>query len=122
MGQDFGTMMAIEAANGISRLEGPVPGPAIYPGEIDHGLVATKLDAIEREISVSLTMKRLLCTSLLITPVTSAGCSQLAERYFVLKVINKPVPDFELKAIDGEKVRLSQFRGRPVVLAFWSEH
>ena len=99
-----------------------MPGLSVYPGEIDYGLVATELDAIEREISVSLTMKRLLCTSLLITPVTSAGCSRLAERYFVLKVINKPVPDFELKAIDGEKVRLSQFRGRPVVLAFWSHH
>ena len=32
------------------------------------------------------------------------------------------VPDFELTAIDGAKVRLSHYRGRPVVLAFWSHH
>ena len=71
---------------------------------------------------MSLTMKRLLCTSLLLASVASAGCHQLAEGYFVWKVKNKPVPDFELTAIDGEKVRLSQYRGRPVVLAFWSHH
>ena len=77
---------------------------------------------INKETLMSLTMKRLLCTSLLLGTVASAGCSRLAERYFISKVQDKPVPDFELTAIDGEKVRLSQFRGRPVVLAFWSEH
>ena len=71
---------------------------------------------------MSLTMKRLLYTSLLLATVTPAGCNQLAERHFVLKVKNKPVSDFELTAIDGEKVRLSHYRGRPVVLAFWSHH
>ncbi len=71
---------------------------------------------------MSLTMKRLLYTSLLLATVASAGCSQLAERIFIWRVKNKPVPDFELTAIDGEKVRLSHYRGRPVVLAFWSHH
>ena len=71
---------------------------------------------------MSLTMKRLVCTSLLLATVASAGCHQLAEGYFVWTVRNKPVPDFELTAIDGEKVRLSHYRGRPVVLAFWSHH
>ena len=66
---------------------------------------------------MSLTMKRLLCTSLLLGTVTSAGCSQLAEGYFVWNVKNKPVPDFELTAIDGATVRLSDYRGRPVLLA-----
>ncbi len=27
-------------------------------------------------------------------------------------------PDFELKDVEGKSVRLSDFRGRPVVLAF----
>lgn len=88
----------------------------------DHFEASTERSAQERETTVSLTMKRLLCTSLLLATVTSAGCSQLAERYFIWNVKNKPVPDFELTAIDGAKVRLSHYRGRPVVLAFWSHH
>jgi thioredoxin-dependent peroxiredoxin len=31
----------------------------------------------------------------------------------------KPAPDFELLSDDGEKVKLSSFRGRPVVLYFY---
>ena len=31
----------------------------------------------------------------------------------------KPAPDFELKTDEGESVRLSDFRGRPVVLYFY---
>jgi peroxiredoxin Q/BCP len=31
----------------------------------------------------------------------------------------KPAPDFELEGDSGEKVKLSQFRGRPVVLYFY---
>ncbi len=27
-------------------------------------------------------------------------------------------PDFELKDVDGKSIRLSDFRGKPVVLAF----
>ena len=29
-----------------------------------------------------------------------------------------PAPDFELRGVDGESVRLSDFRGRPVVVTF----
>ncbi len=29
-----------------------------------------------------------------------------------------PAPDFELEDVQGNKVRLSEFRGKPVVLAF----
>lgn len=32
---------------------------------------------------------------------------------------NKPAPDFELTALDGTRVRLSELRGKPVVLAFF---
>ena len=31
-----------------------------------------------------------------------------------------PAPDFSLKALDGTQVRLSDFKGRPVVLNFWA--
>lgn len=30
----------------------------------------------------------------------------------------EPAPDFELKDVEGRAVRLSDFRGKPVVLAF----
>ncbi len=30
----------------------------------------------------------------------------------------EPAPDFELTDINGQRIRLSNFRGKPVVLAF----
>jgi len=35
-------------------------------------------------------------------------------------LLNKPAPDFELKTLDGRRVRLSSLRGQPVVLSFWA--
>lgn len=32
--------------------------------------------------------------------------------------VGAPAPEFELPGIDGEKVNLSDFRGRPVVITF----
>ncbi len=32
----------------------------------------------------------------------------------------RPAPEFELRTLEGETVRLSDLRGRPVVLNFWS--
>jgi peroxiredoxin len=34
--------------------------------------------------------------------------------------IGKPAPEFELPSVDGDTVSLSQFRGKPVVLAFFA--
>lgn len=31
-----------------------------------------------------------------------------------------PAPDFELKNLDGELVRLSDFKGKPVIVNFWA--
>jgi peroxiredoxin len=31
-----------------------------------------------------------------------------------------PAPDFQLRTLTGEQVRLSELRGKPVVLAFWA--
>ncbi len=33
--------------------------------------------------------------------------------------VGKPAPEFELHADDGRMVKLSDFRGRPVVLFFY---
>jgi cytochrome oxidase Cu insertion factor (SCO1/SenC/PrrC family) len=38
----------------------------------------------------------------------------------VAKLTNRPAPDFELTALDGPKVKLSDSRGKPVVLAFFA--
>ena len=35
---------------------------------------------------------------------------------------NKIAPDFELKTVDGRAVKLSDFRGRAVVLNFWATY
>ena len=35
-------------------------------------------------------------------------------------VLGYPAPDFELPDLNGNSVRLSQFRGRPVLLNFWA--
>ena len=49
-----------------------------------------------------------------------AGCTGAAERRFVAQVMNKPAPDFELTALDGAKVRLSEQRGKPVLVVFFA--
>ncbi len=46
-----------------------------------------------------------------------AGCD--AGRYSRM-MVGRPAPDFELTTLAGEKVRLSQFRGKPVLLAFFA--
>jgi peroxiredoxin len=33
---------------------------------------------------------------------------------------NEPAPDFELRTFDGQTVRLSDFKGRPVLINFWA--
>ena len=35
-------------------------------------------------------------------------------------LIGQPAPDFALPAVAGSNVRLSEFRGQPVVISFWS--
>lgn len=35
-------------------------------------------------------------------------------------LLNKPAPDFDLEMLDGKRVRLSDFRGKPVLLNFWA--
>lgn len=67
-----------------------------------------------------LRMKRVLYASLVFSVVMSSGCAWLAERRFVSHVQNKPAHDFELTALDGSRVRLSDYRGKPVLLAFWA--
>lgn len=49
---------------------------------------------------------------------TSTGC--LSSMRYDRMMKGKPAPDFTLSALDGSQVRLSEFRGRPVVVNFWA--
>jgi len=48
----------------------------------------------------------------------AAGC-QMPEQRLQQQMVGQAAPDFELNALDGKKVRLSSFRGKPVFLTFW---
>lgn len=65
-------------------------------------------------------MRRLLTVTFALATLASAGCRDIAAARFRKHVTDKPAPDFELTALDGAKVRLSSFRGQPVLLAFWA--
>jgi peroxiredoxin len=34
--------------------------------------------------------------------------------------VGRPAPEIELRALDGDRVRLADYRGRPVLLNFWA--
>lgn len=48
------------------------------------------------------------------------GCSGLNASNAERASKNTTAPDFTLKDVNGKTVRLSDFRGKPVLLAFWA--
>lgn len=62
-------------------------------------------------------LQSLLFISFFATLLT--GCSSSNRSGSVSNLQGKPAPDFELVAIDGGKVRLSELRGKPVLVAFF---
>ena len=65
-------------------------------------------------------MRRIIGVAALAGVFTMAGCAQIEASRFVNRMKNKPAPDFELVALDGGTVKLSDLRGSPVLLAFWA--
>ena len=65
-------------------------------------------------------MRRVWYASAFLTMIGLTGCAGTAQRRFVSQVMNKPAQDFELTALDGAKVRLSDQRGKPVLVAFFA--
>ncbi len=64
-------------------------------------------------------MNRTALNGLMVLLIGLPGCVAMREHRMMSRFKNKPAPDFELAALDGGKVRLSSFRGKPVVLAFF---
>ncbi len=65
-------------------------------------------------------MRRILNASLIVAMTMSSGCAWMAEHRFASRIKNKPAPAFELTALDGKTVRLRDYRGKRVLLAFWA--
>lgn len=72
------------------------------------------------------TMQR-FCAVVLICALFLAGKSQAAEvdaLYDKMGIVKprteKTAPDFSLKTLDGRSVKLSEFKGKPVLLNFWA--
>ncbi len=65
-------------------------------------------------------MRMIRCVLALFVVASMSGCAVGAQRQFAAQVKNKPAPDFELTALDGGKVRLSDQRGKPVIVAFFA--
>ncbi len=65
-------------------------------------------------------MRYAICGSTLLALVLTVGCIGADQRRFEAHVRDKPAPDFELTALDGGTVKLGDFRGKPVLLAFWA--
>lgn len=60
-------------------------------------------------------MRRIICSVALLAFV---GCQSPEAREFA-RGVGKPAGDFELEDLDGKTVKLSDFRGKPVVLSFF---
>jgi peroxiredoxin len=50
----------------------------------------------------------------------SSNRSKVANSVPVEPVLNAQAPDFTLETVEGEKVQLSDFNGRPVLINFWA--
>ena len=53
-----------------------------------------------------------------VDPMTGELLSQAMEEATVR--VNTPAPDFTMQDSDGKEVKLSEFKGKPVVLNFWT--
>ena len=63
---------------------------------------------------------RITLVVLVIAALLLFGRGRLAERRYIAEVKGTPAAEFELTGLDGETVRSSELRGKPIVLAFWA--
>lgn len=91
------------------------------------GTISSRANVPEREpLSVSLSalmeliMTRAMTMSILVAVLLSAGCASSPEQHFIRSVKNKPARDFELKDLSDKLVSLRDFRGKPILVAFFA--
>ncbi len=65
-------------------------------------------------------MNRTAGVALVLAIMALAGYALTGPWRYRVRMTGKPAPNFKLTALDGETVQLSDFRGKPVVLAFWA--
>ena len=65
-------------------------------------------------------VRRGLIVVIVIAVVLLLGRGWAAQRRFLSQVQGQLAADFELTALDGDTVRVADYRGKPVVLAFWA--
>jgi thiol-disulfide isomerase/thioredoxin len=66
------------------------------------------------------TGKTLVLVSLVVVLFSVGAYICFANNVDVSPVVGKLAQDFELNSIEGKKIRLSDFRGTPVMLNFWA--
>ena len=67
-----------------------------------------------------MTIERRAMTGLLLSVLLAAGIGVTDARVATALEIGKPAPDFTLPSTTGEKISLSQFRGKLVLVEFYS--
>ena len=65
-------------------------------------------------------MRRIGLIGLLATLLVSSGCATIEANRFKARLKGKPALDFTLTSLDGDRVTLSEFRGKPMILAFFA--
>ncbi len=72
------------------------------------------------KMSIALLAAVFVCLSWAPCEAAAADFEDLLWDLQIIPLDNQPTPDFTLANLEGKKVSLSQFRGRPVLLYFWA--
>lgn len=68
-------------------------------------------------------MRRVVLAVLIVALLMSCGCAMFPAaraRRYVSRVKDKQAPELQLTTLDGQTARLDDYRGKPVLLAFWA--
>lgn len=56
----------------------------------------------------------------LLMPLLATGCKSPGPSASLSHLEGKVAPDFTLKDLENQDITLSDYRGKPVILAFWA--